>query len=211
MFREILKRIKKLVKNVNYSPLRKGRDRNFIYIHINKTGGTSISKAIGIRYKNHLTVKEVISIVGKEEFDKAFIFTVVRNPWDKVVSHYKYRVKTNQTNMADNHITFKDWVKLTYGKEKDSFYYDKPKMFAPQSEWLMNNDEFLQVNEVIRFESLSDDFKRISDILKIKKKLPHLNATMKDSYTKYYDAETMEIVRDWFKDDIVNFNYEFGK
>jgi len=208
MIIKIIRKLKSIIINDN-PPLRKGKNGNFIFIHINKTGGTSVSKAIGMPRKRHLHVHEVISIVGEKNFNEAFVFCVIRNPWDKVVSHYKYRVKTNQSNMANNHISFKDWVKQTYGSNKNPFYYNKPKMFASQSDWLKDSNGVVRVDNIIRFESLNNDYKNIAKHLGLQNDLPHLNATKKDSYTKYYDQETIEIVRNWFSEDIERFNYSF--
>ena len=211
MIRKLARKIKYLIIKEDNSPLRKGESGTFIFIHINKTGGTSIAKVIGLPKNNHFSVEEVMSKIGEEEFNKAYVFCVVRNPWDKVVSHYKFRVKTNQTNMGDNHISFKEWVKQTYGANKNPFYYDKPRMFAPQSDWIKDNNGIIRVSNIIRFESLSNNFESIAKSIGVKKKLPHLNATKKDSYTEYYDKETIEIVRNWFKEDIERFNYSFDK
>lgn len=211
MIRTVARRIKSLIANEDNSPLRKGKNGKFIFIHINKTGGTSIAKAIGLPQKRHLHVKEVISIIGEKEFNTAFVFSVVRNPFDKVVSHYKYRVKTNQTNMANNHISFKDWVKYTYGNEKKSFYYNNPKMFASQSDWLKDSNGIIRVNNILKFETLNSDYKNIAKFLGLQNELLHLNATKKESYSKYYDKETIEIVRNWFKEDIERFSYNFDE
>lgn len=200
---------KKLKGKFSNSPLRKAKNGNFIFIHINKTGGTSIGKAIGLPFNRHLNVKEVISLVGEKKFSEAFVFSVVRNPWSKVVSHYNYRVKTNQANMANNHISFKDWVACTYGIHKDKFYYDNPKMFDSQSNWLKDKDGMLRVTNILRIETLSKDFKVIADRLEIEDELPHLNKTRVDSYRTYYDEETKIIVEKSFKEDIERFKYSF--
>ncbi len=71
-------------------------------------------KRLVCQQKNHLTVKEVLELVRREEFDHALKFASVRNPWSKVVSHYKYRIKTNQTKMQEKPISFKELVKKTY-------------------------------------------------------------------------------------------------
>jgi len=211
MIRKIARKIKNVIIKEDTSPVRRGKNGTFIFIHINKTAGTSISKAIGLPRNNHINVQELISIIGEKEFKKAYVFSVVRNPWDKVVSHYKFRVKTNQTNMGDNHISFKEWVKHTYGVNKNPLYYDKPKAFASQSDWLKDSNGIIRVSNILRFESLSNDFENIAKSIGVKKKLPHLNATKKDSYTDYYDKETIEIVRNWFKEDIEMFNYNFDE
>jgi hypothetical protein len=209
MIRKAGRKIRRLLRKEDTSPIRKGDNKDYIFIHINKTGGTSIAKAIGLPSKRHLTVKEVISIIGEDEFNKAFVFTVVRNPWDKVVSHYEYRVKTNQTKMADRHISFKQWVKQTYGKERNPLYYNNPLMFAPQSDWLKDREGVIRVAHIIKFESLAEDFREIAKTLGIHADLHHLNWTKREPYKNYYDSETIQIVSDWFEEDIRRFGYRF--
>lgn len=211
MVRKIVRKIRSIINNDDNSPLREGKNGTFIFIHINKTGGTSVANAIGLPMKSHLQVKEVLSIIGNEKFKNAFVFSIVRNPWDKVVSQYKYKVKTNQMNMGDNHISFKEWVKCTYGNDKNPYYYNTPKMFATHSEWLKDNNGKIRVDKILRFKSLNEDYKEVADILGIQNELPHLNATKKEPYTKYYDSKTAEIVRNWFKEDIERFNFKFDE
>ena len=55
--------------------------------------------------------------------------------------------------MADDHISFKEWVKVTYGNPKDQFYYNNPRMFAPQIEWLKDKNGLIVVNNILKFES----------------------------------------------------------
>jgi hypothetical protein len=191
-----------------YPILKVGRHK-FIFIHINKTGGTSISRALGNKGIRHQTVREIIEIVGKSRFENSMVFTCVRNPWDKVVSHYEYRVQTNQTQLAEKPIPFNDWVKLTYGVDKDKFYYDKPKMFMQQTEWLKNENGSIQGIEILRFENLEADFHAFAKKHEIETKLEHIKATKRRSYMEYYNEETKEIVRNWFADDVATFGYQF--
>lgn len=183
--------------------------RNVIFIHINKTGGTSINDALNVPVKNHLTAREIIDEVGEEAYLKAYKFTVVRNPWSKVVSHYKYRVKTGQTGLKNNPLPFREWVKRTYGPEKDPALYHPPKMFQPQSDWLKDFSGEIKVDRLLKFERLSEDFEELAAELGIDKSLPHLNKTKKSDFRTYYDSETAEIIAGWFREDIERFGYEF--
>ena len=191
-------------------PLRTGINGPFIFIHINKTAGTSIGKAVGLPLKHHLTAAEVISRIGNDKWQSAYKFTFVRNPWDKVVSHYEYRRKKNKTEIASRNIPFPDWVKLTYGLDKDPFYYNNPRSFQPQVEWLKDDVGVISIDFIGKFESINADFKHIKNVIGVDGSMPHLNASNRASYQSYYDDETTEIVADWFYEDIAEFGYSFS-
>lgn len=179
----------------------------FVFIHINKTGGTSVANALNIP-TIHRTALEKMSELGRHEWDRRFTFAVVRNPWDKVVSHYYYRVQTDQTDLGKGRIDFKDWVRLTYG-EKNPTYYNKPKMFMPQINWVADESGELMVDYICRFESLTSDFEEVCDRLKFEASLPHLKSSKRGSYQDYYDSATKAIIEDWFAKDIEHFHYTF--
>ncbi len=210
LLRRIIKKLKVLLGILSNSPLRQGEAGNFVFIHINKTGGTSIAKAIELPNIRHLTVKDVIGIIGQNEFNRAFVFTVVRNPWAKAFSLYNYK-KLKNKYMQRNPLSFSEWVECTFGEKKDPNYYDNPIKFAPQVEWLKDNSGKIPEMEVLRFETLSGDFDRIKDKLGVDISLPHLNATKAGRYTDYYDTKTKEIVEEWFREDIERFGYKFGE
>ena len=180
---------------------------NFIFIHINKTGGSSIVKALNL-FLQHQTALEKIAEVGQQKWDNSYTFAFVRNPWDKVVSHFHYRVQTNQTGIRVNPIEFKDWVKLTYGQQ-DPKYYDNPKMFMPQSDWIKNHDGSVLVDFVGRFENLNEDFNTICKQIGINASLPHVKSSKRGNYREYYDDFTIKIVEKWFSKDIDKFGYRF--
>lgn len=191
------------------SPLHKGESKNFIFIHINKTAGTSIIKVIGKPFRKHLTAKEIIKTIGQKKWNNAYKFTVVRNPWDKVVSQYKHNVKLNKNQMTKKPISFKDWVSRTYGKNKDLKYYGRPQMYLPQVEWLKDFDEKINIEKIIRFENLNEGINDVFRTLDINHELPHVNRTHKSNYKDFYDNESKKIISDWFHEDIAVFDYSF--
>ncbi|HHP7229673.1 MAG TPA: sulfotransferase family 2 domain-containing protein [Xenococcaceae cyanobacterium] len=215
--REYKRNLAKIVKHRFYQrfplldpdyPVRKGKV-NFIFIHINKTAGSSIAQAIGLPHKKHLSAKRVIQIVGKKRWNESYKFTFVRNPWDRVVSHYQFRLKSNQTKLQDNPLSFTEWVKVTYGDNKDSSYYDKPVMFRPQNEWLLNDQNEIDIDLIGKFENLVSDFAIIADKIGCDPHLPKINRTKKVDYKQFYNAETKEIVAKWFQKDLELFDYKF--
>ena len=195
--------------HIKPSPLRQGINGPYIFIHINKTAGTSIGNAIGLPVKHHQTAREIIAKIGREKWDTAYKFTLVRNPWDKVVSHYEYRLKRNKTELASRNISFSGWVTKTYGPDKDPFFYNNPKAFQPQVEWLKDDEGKIAIDFIGRFETISEDFNQIKSAIGLEAELPHLNASKRAGYQSYYDEETREIVADWFQEDIALFGYQF--
>lgn len=178
----------------------------FHFVHINKTGGSSVEQALGIPF-SHKPAYEVIEEVGVKTWERFFTFTIVRNPWDKVVSHYHYRTQVNG-QIVDG-IGFKDWVREAYGNQNPK-YYENPKMFMPQMDWITDGSRKIIVNFVMRFENLAKDFELLCAMLgRRDTKLPHLKATNRGPFQDYYDEDTKMIVCDWFREDINRFRYKF--
>jgi chondroitin 4-sulfotransferase 11 len=157
----------------------------------------------------HLTALEKIEEVGLREWKKRLTFSVIRNPWDRVVSQYHWRIHRNHKGMADEHIEFKEWVLKVY-RNNDPYYYDQPRMFMPQIDWIADKEGEVLVDELLRFESLNAEFEVIRKRLGKKAALPHLKRSEHHDYRNYYDSETIEIVREWFQMDIqlLGFKYD---
>ncbi len=181
--------------------------RAYVFIHINKTGGSSVEAALRLPFE-HKTALEKEAELGPALWRRKHKFAFVRNPWDKVVSHYHYRVQTNQTGLGDASLGFGDWVRAAY-RDRDPRYYDQPRMFMPQWEWISDREGRRMVDFVGRFESLSDDFATLCEHLGIRARLPHLKASKRKAYAAYYEPETRTIVGEAFEVDLEHFGYEF--
>lgn len=177
-----------------------------LFVHINKTGGSSIEKALGLPFQ-HRTALQIRDDVGARRWQERFSFAFVRNPWDKVSSHYHFRVKTNQTGLRERPVPFAEWVRLAYG-EHDPRYYDQPMMFMPQSRWICDEEGRMLVDFVGRFERLHDDFAEVSRRIGRGAALPHLKGTRHD-YRAIYSDEAAEVVARRFAEDVERFGYRF--
>ena len=65
-------------------------NKKFIYVHIPKTGGTTIEKVLGSdssgKLRGHISLKDVKKRL--DDYDECISFVTVRNPWDLYVSNY---------------------------------------------------------------------------------------------------------------------------
>mgnify|MGYP001341121336 CR=1 FL=1 len=185
----------------------------FIFIHIPKTGGTSIEslfiKDADIKDvpKKHHTVHDI----NGELLKKYYAFTFVRNPWDRMVSYYKFRIKRSFA-MFNHGGSFQEWIRFLCSDDVQKI---KPYHFhlaiMNQYQFLVSKSNEIPLDFIGKFENLQQDFNIICDKIGIpKQQLPHKNTTEHKHYTEYYDDETREMVAEKYKKDIEYFGYEFG-
>jgi hypothetical protein len=179
-----------------------------LFIHINKTAGSSIAKSLGIT-ESHCSLETYEKLYEKyfnENFNENVkIWTAIRNPFDKVTSQYFYRIKTNQNKLGENTISFDEWVKAAFD-DKDPIYRDWDLMFDTQSNWIKNNKSY-QVN-FIRFENLNDDYNKVASLyngtsLAWRKKSSNKN------YKEHFSDYSRAVIEREFKEDLERFNYSF--
>ena len=195
---------------------------NFIFIHIYKCGGMSLRKHITDNlnskelHLSHSTAKEMrdycYSNGGQFFWHTAFKFSIVRNPFDWVVSLYEF-IKGNPSH--ENHEEVKEMDFKQFCKWNVSAINDKKTNVNGKlntlTEFLFDGDKLL-VDFVGKLENIDEDFKVICSKLGIKNEdIPHINETKgrKKDYREYYDEESKDIITKGFYYDLVNFNYTF--
>ncbi len=73
-----------------------------------------------------------------------------------------------------------------------------------------DNDPFENVNYIMRFENLVDDFHTVCRALGISPTtLPQYNRSNREHYSRYYNDELRELVRARFAAEIERFGYTF--
>jgi hypothetical protein len=196
--RKLIKSYLEEVKN-NKKPL---------YIHINKTAGSSIAKSLNIT-ESHCTLNTYEMLYKKyfkEEIkEDVSLWVSIRNPFDKVASQYYYRIKTNQNKLGITTISFDDWVRKAFD-EKDPAYRDWNLMFDTQNSWL-KTDKNYKIN-YIRFESLAEDYQKVASIYDGSPLVWKKKSKNKDYKSLYSDYSKIIIERE-FKEDLERFNYRF--
>jgi len=195
----------------------------FYFIGIPKTGCTSVRAALSNflykeRRKNqnqkfkHFTNLEYKKI---EKLNNYFSFAFVRNPFDRMVSQYRFSGKRwfkKYEELSNYKPTFINYVKYLVGEGRPFSRHRSPLLnVGYDKDWSMM--QFIEggVNFIGKFENLQQDFNVICDKIGIpQQKLPHLNKTNHKHYTKYYNDETRQIVAEKYKKDIEYFGYKFG-
>jgi len=131
----------------------------------------------------------------------AWKFAVVRNPWDKFVSSWKYCKSTKHRPLKE--------VALDPPRKEDNVH-DWHHLTRTQWDMLLNREGELRCDHFVHFESLQEDFEAVFARLGIPVlRFPFENRTKHRPYWTYYDDETREIVADLYRQDIEAFGYRF--
>lgn len=181
-----------------------------IIIHIPKTGGTSIEKALNMKIikGRHLTVGNSKKVYGDGKYDKYFTFSFVRNPWDRMASIYSYYKfgAESQNNKIKSSLRDVDFEEFVMNFEK---YYWTNELRISQKEWLTDANGNLDVDFIGRYENYLGDVQKILAELNVKTSIGHARKSKRSDYRDYYNENTMNIVANLWADDIEYFKYEF--
>ena len=88
-------------------------EEKIIFLHMPKTGGTSIESCLkkefkkNTVYKRHNTLSQIFFNLKDRDLNKYIIFTVLRNPFDRIVSTYNHS-KTNK--YIDHNMIFSEYI-----------------------------------------------------------------------------------------------------
>ncbi len=185
-----------------------------IFIHIPKTAGISLIKSIfgDVTLEGHRSVG-YYKQVFKNRYSGFFTFTIVRNPWDRLYSSYKFLQKgginIHDKNAFETHLSiYKDFEDFVL-KGLNEKIISKITHFIPQHEFVCDKNGEIIVDYVGKFENLNKSVDKINDILKLEFKLEHYNKTNKKDYKDVYTTEMIEKVNQIYKKDIDIFEYNF--
>lgn len=210
-----------------------------VFVHVPKCAGQSIEqfflRRIGLDWERraplllrpndvpalgpprlaHLRATEYVGLrwMTQEQFDAYFKFTVVRDPWDRTASFYRFLG-------FDRRCSFSRFVQRHLAKQMER----KAWFLRPQVDYLYDDQGRLLVDFVGRFERLADDFTEACARMGIADAaLPHVNDSKKHSasgfnrwlrrrvlpYRDMYDAQSRDTVARLYASDVSAFGYAF--
>ncbi len=202
----------------------------FIFIHNPKCAGTSIHQALvsfsnymcrhantSISYYSrkifgeskklsnfsyHISASELKNILGDEFWERYYSFGVVRNPYDRLISNFKYINRSPAHDLHAVYDEFNDFSEFIHNIHslpwKDY-----------QHHYLAVNGQIL-VDKIMRFENLDEDFSlfiRKFHLPDVKLNRVNISQRRKD-YSSYYNAEMISIVNEVYDEDFRIFGYE---
>ena len=209
---------------------------NFLFVHIAKTGGTSVRAALApLRWRDPMYIPQFIAsrlshatghriasklprhariiaakeMLPQEFFYKLFKFTFVRNPWDLQVSSW-HHLKRERPHLVEHITEFKDFIRWKLDPERP-YQYHVDTSIELQTDYLKDLDGTILVDFIGKYENLVNDYEEACRRIGIKPPtLPHKRkGTGRTNYREYYDDETMLLVAEFFKPDIETFSYVF--
>jgi chondroitin 4-sulfotransferase 11 len=186
-----------------------------IFIHIQKTGGTSIEHVLqavdstatpflGMQTR-HPLAKHVRHLVEPEVWSSYRKFAFVRNPWDRLVSWHRMCLRPDgngfQRYVREHYADFSEFIR---DGERDELR----RTCVNQLDYVTDDAGKTLVDFIGRFESLAADFDRLG-LRGTVGRLRHLNRTEHADYRGYYTDETRDIVARRFAADCEAFGYRF--
>lgn len=198
------------------------RDSQCIFVHIPKCAGISVARSLfGNDAGGHLPIRAYLKNFSEQEFVNFFKFTIVRNPWDRLVSAYWY-LKNGGMNQSDRmwaeqHLSFYknfnefviEWV-CTENIET-GLHFQPQYQFVALPKPLPSRGVIIPFDFIGSFENLHHDFSYIQQQLGFEGQLRHENKTPKKykDFRSYYSDKTREIVANVYREDIALFGYDF--
>jgi Sulfotransferase family len=181
-------------------------DLQLIFVHIARTGGTSIEMALTGQdwwhispETKHLSARQIHSQCGEEKWNDYFKFSIVRNPWDRVVSMFATGWWMDDDRQGDAEAEFEHFIEN----------------LAPHPNEIYSSLMYSEIiNErldmIIRYESLQEGFDKVcKSIGKPPMILGREESRERLHYSVYYNDRTRRKVAELFNKDIEDYRYVF--
>lgn len=187
-------------------------------------------------YGRHATLERVRKKIGQPLWDDYFKFTIIRNPWDLVVSQYFWATRkdegqdhkdgirtslkrfwTRPAKVRNNFRTLGMNVTRAFLKMEvvtfELFVARMLRYYEPNDPFYFDSSGAMQLDFLIRYEDLENDFGSVCERIGLPPTpLPSLKTKSRPTrqhYSTYYDGRTRELVAKMYHRHLEHFGYRF--
>ena len=149
------------------------------------------------RSHHHLPLDYYINIIGKSEINKFKIFVISRNPFDRIISLYKF---TN--SCTKNKMTFDYFMESNYFKNNKIH----PHFSKLQIDFIRNYEKLDQLT-ILKFENIHNIEKYFKNELRFTFINKKINCSR--AHKIILNKKQIEQVKQYYKEDFIFFDYSF--
>lgn len=190
-----------------------------MFIHVPKAAGTSINQALYGRFMGHARASD-IEKWGSVRLRALPRFSVVRNPWDRLVSAYRFAKRGRGIGKAVAGMRDPEQYRVPEFDTFERFVHEwlVPRdiaridpVFQPQSLFVCDRGKELIVDHVGRLEDLRPTYAFIDDKLGEQVGFDRQNRSGAEiDYRSFYTPGLVALVGQIYQEDIARFGYDFG-
>jgi hypothetical protein len=195
---------------------------NLLFLHIPKTGGTSVEQYFSNKFNiplntkslwgnipeyrvsmQHLTHKTIIKHKTILEIDTTNLscITIVRNPYERLISDLFYlkKIKINDSQNKVYDVIFKNYLYQKSGNNFDNHT-------VPQHLFIIDeNNKIIPKLIILRTETLNNDMHKLGYTdFNLKK---NANSSSNINYYDYLNNNSINLINNIYHNDFILFNY----
>lgn len=153
--------------------------KKLVFVHNPKTAGRSIIRLLNLDDSESFRFAHMSSDLIRKKFyqsdwDQFFSFCIVRNPWERYISLYKFQrspkyaalMRNNYSAMIAARFDLNDWIEFNALADQKSNWFG-----VDQKNWWNG------VTKAYRFEQIQAACKELSDKFQVAATIPHDNAS----------------------------------
>lgn len=190
-------------------------EKKVIFIHIPKNAGTSVSFFFtGEKQSNpHHTDLAILDEIKQGKYTEYFKFSIVRNPFDRIVSIFQYYVNggnglwyDKEIGVIFSRIGFTALLLLLRQNELSKiiprYQQELYPHFLPQYKYIYDDSGELLLDYIGTYEKLPEHMQHIGKKFNIEGEFPHKLKSSHSPYRDYYTQELIDIVANQYQRDI---------
>ena len=149
------------------------------------------------QFYNHISSREIIEFIGKNNWHNYYTFCFERNPWDRVISHYYWFHKSEPRPSIQKFLRSKaPMILKTWGYKNYTI------------------DDDIVVDKVCKYEHINDELETIRKLIGIPQQLelPWAKSKFrkdKRSYREVFNEDDRKYIAELFREEISLLGYEW--